>query len=303
MVIDQLIRQIKAKKNPCIVGIDPEWDQIPSCYHSLACARHEAVLRWARDVIDAVADVVPAIKPQMAFFEALGAEGLLVHQAIVLYAHSKGLLVVDDSKRGDIGNTARAYAHAHLAQDGPIQADFLTISPFLGPDSMQPFVDTAIREGKGLFVLVKTSNPGSAEISQARHASGQSIRDWLAGYVHAVGQQCVSSAHGYSLIGAVVGATFPEEARQLRGIMDNNFFLVPGYGAQGGGAEDVLPCFRKDGLGALVSSSRDILYCHLKHPSCEPSRDMYMRLIRQQAQRMQEAVYRALQCACPEMIY
>ena len=263
MVIDQLIEGIKSKKNPCIVGIDPEWSKIPECYKVDMVSEAETILQWAKDVIDAVADIVPAVKPQMAFFEVFGAEGVRAHQQVVQYAHDKGLVVVDDSKRNDIGNTARAYAYAHLAKDGPINADLMTVSPFLGTDSIQPFIDVAIKDGKGIFVLVKTSNPSSVEISEATNTHREKIRDWLASYVHTIGKTCVGK-YGYSSIGAVVGATFPEEAQLLRGTMKNNFFLVPGFGAQGGGAKDVVPCFNEDGLGAVVSSSRDILYHYLK---------------------------------------
>ena len=300
MVIDRLVEEIKRKKNPCIVGIDPEWSKLPDCYKSASVT--EAVLNWAIDVIDAAADIVPAVKPQMAFFEVFGEEGVRVHRQIVHHAHSRGLLVVDDSKRSDIGNTARAYAFAHLAKDGPIDADFLTVSPFLGTDSMQPFVDTAAEEGKGVFVLVKTSNPGSVQISEAINNCGEKISDWLAGWVSCVGNACVGQS-GYSSVGAVVGATFPEEARRLRAIMKNSFFLVPGYGAQGGGAADVVPCFNEDGLGALVSSSRGVIYRHHEKPEYDGSRAMYRDIVRQSAAEMRGAVYGALKAAYPAMTY
>lgn len=302
MVIDQLIDEIKRKKNPCIVGIDPEWSKIPNCYKTAAVSEAEAIRQWATDVIDAVVDVVPAVKPQMAFFEVFGAEGVRVHQQVVQYAHDKGLIVVDDSKRNDIGNTARAYAYAHLAKDGPINADLMTVSPFLGTDSIQPFIDVAIKDGKGIFVLVKTSNPSSVEISEATNAHGEKIRDWLASYVHTTGKTCVGK-YGYSGIGAVVGATFPEEAQLLRSTMKNNFFLVPGFGAQGGGAEDVVPCFNEDGLGAIVSSSRGVLYKHLDIAEYDNSRAMYMEIVKKQAQNMQQAVYRELSNHYPKMEY
>lgn len=293
MVIDQLIEGIKSKKNPCIVGIDPEWSKIPKCYKVDMVSEAETILQWAKDVIDAVADIVPAVKPQMAFFEVFGAEGVRAHQQVVQYAHDKGLIVVDDSKRNDIGNTARAYAYAHLAKDGPINADLMTVSPFLGTDSIQPFIDVAIKDEKGIFVLVKTSNPSSVEISEATNAHREKIRDWLASYVHTIGKTCVGK-YGYSSIGAVVGATFPEEAQLLRSTMKNNFFLVPGFGAQGGGAKDVVPCFNEDGLGAIVNSSRGVLYKYLEVTEYDNSRIMYMETVRKQAQEMQQAVYKEL---------
>lgn len=233
MVINQLVAQIKKKKNPCIVGLDPEWGKLPDCYKSEEISEPEAIWHWAKDMIDAVADIVPAVKPQMAFYEIYGGAGLMVFEKIVAYAHEKGLVVIDDSKRNDIGNTAKAYAYAHLSKEGPINADFLTVSPFLGTDSIEPFLDMAAKEQKGLFILVKTSNPGSAEISEAVNIQGEKISHWLADYVRTVGAKHVGES-GYSSIGAVVGATFPEEALQLRKIMKNNYFLVPGFGAQGG---------------------------------------------------------------------
>lgn len=302
MVIDKLIEQIIAKKNPCIVGIDPEWSKIPDCYKSQTISAPNSILKWAVDVIDVIADIVPAVKPQMAFFEVFGAEGIRVHQEVVQYAHKKGLLVVDDSKRNDIGNTARAYAQAHIANDGPINADFLTISPFLGTDSMQPFVNVAIRDGKGLFILVKTSNPGSVEISEATNVRGEKVRDWLADYVHTTGQNC-RGKYGYSSIGAVVGATFPEEAKQLRQIMKNSYFLVPGFGVQGGNAQDIVSCFNADGLGAIISSSRGILYHYPDVKEYDHSREMYLQIVRIQTQDMQKSVYEALHNACGEMLY
>lgn len=302
MVIDTLIEEIKRKKNPCIVGIDPEWDKLPDCYKSGISSPQEGIWLWARDVIDVIADIVPAIKPQMAFFEVFGAEGIRVHQQVVQYARTKGLLVIDDSKRNDIGNTAKAYAYAHLSKEGPINADFLTITPFLGRDAMEPFLEVAGREGKGLFVLVKTSNPGSVEISEAENTKGEKIRNWLASYVHERGKECVGS-YGYSSIGAVVGATFPEEAKELRSIMKNAFFLVPGFGAQGGGVRDILPCFNQDGLGAVVSSSRGVIYQHLETPEYDGTKAGYLAIVRKQAAEMQQMVYEELNKNCRKMDY
>ena len=301
MVIDKLIEQIICKKNPTIVGIDPEWSKLPD-YYKNEVSVSDAVERWAVDVIDAVLDIVPAVKPQMAFFEVFGHDGVRVHQNVVRYAHSKGLFVVDDSKRNDIGNTARAYAFAHLAKDGPINADFLTVSPFLGTDSIQPFIDIAVRDGKGLFILVKTSNPSSVEISEATNSRGEMVRDWLAGYIREKGEEVIGT-HGYSSIGAVVGATFPEEAKKLRETMKNSFFLVPGYGTQGGSADGVVSCFNDDGLGAIINSSRGVLYQYLTSADYDGSRAMYMEIVRNQALLMKKAVYGALKRVHTKMQY
>lgn len=302
VVIDKLIEETKRKKCPCVVGIDPEWSKIPNCYKLDGAPDPEVIFGWAKDVIDSVADIVPAIKPQMAFYEVYGADGVRVFEQIVAFAHERGLVVIDDSKRNDIGNTAKAYAFAHLSGKGPIKADFLTVSPFLGSDSIQPFIDTAREEGKGLFVLVKTSNPSSVEISEARNEYGEKISDWLADYLNTVGED-LKGENGYSLIGAVVGATFPEEAKNLRKRMKNNYFLVPGFGAQGGNARDIVPCFNEDGLGAIVNSSRGILYHHLQAEEYDGSREMYLAIVKQQAGKMQQEVYAALKNAYSDMQY
>lgn len=302
MVIDRIIEQTKRKKNPCIVGIDPEWSKIPDCYKTKGAPEAEIILKWAMDIVDCVADLVVAVKPQMAFYEVYGADGVKTFEKLVAYAHSKDLIVIDDSKRNDIGNTAKAYAYAHLSKEGPINADFLTVSPFLGTDSIQPFLDVAKVNEKGLFILVKTSNPSSAEISEAMNGNGEKLRDWVAGYVHMVGKDFVGES-GYSSIGAVVGATFPTEAEELRKIMKHNYFLVPGFGAQGGSVKDIVACFNDDGLGALVSSSRGILYKYLEMHTYDGTREMYMDIVRKQATDMQQQVYAELKKNCRNMEY
>lgn len=292
MVIDQLIEQIQQKQNPCIAGIDPDWRKIPDCCKT-AISPADSVARWAMDVIDAIADVVPAVKPQAAFFEVFGSDGFRALERTVAHAHRRDLIVIDDSKRGDIGSTSEAYARAHLAPDGPINADFMTVSPFLGPDSLAPFMTAAARWGKGLFILVKTSNPGSAELSESIHSSGQKLSRWLGDYVRTAGHD-LRGKHGYSSIGAVVGATFPGEAAHLRKLMPDSFFLVPGFGAQGGSADDALPCFNPDGLGAVVSSSRGVLYPHLTSPDFSGTESAYLDLVRTQALIMRDSMRSAL---------
>ncbi|MBR2923855.1 MAG: orotidine-5'-phosphate decarboxylase [Clostridia bacterium] len=301
-MIDRLIDGIKRKRNPCIVGIDPEWEKLPVCYRSISDHVADCILCWAKDVIDAVDDVVVAVKPQMAFFEVFGSEGIQAHQQTVAYAHEHGLLVIDDSKRNDIGNTAKAYATAHLAKDGPIDADFLTVNPFLGTDSLEPFLRVAEQDGKGLFILVKTSNPSSHEISDAIKPDGQTVCQWLAAQVNQYGVQCMGR-YGYSSIGAVVGATYPAQAAALRRLMKEQFFLVPGYGAQGGNADSIAACFNSDGLGALISSSRGILYHYQQVPNWQPDREAYREDVRTQARQMQQDVYAALQMACDQLSY
>lgn len=292
MSIDQLIERILEKQNPCIAGIDPDWNKIPDCCKT-ASTPSESVARWAVDIIDAIADIVPAVKPQAAFFEIFGANGFRALENIASHARRCALTVIDDSKHGDIGSTSQAYVRAHLSPDGPINADFMTVSPFLGPDSLAPFVGAAAHWGKGLFILVKTSNPGSMEISESVHPSGLKLSHWFGRYVCEAGEK-LRGAHGYSSIGAVVGANFPGDAAQLRRLMPNSFFLVPGFGAQGGSAADALPCFNPDGLGAVVSASRSLLYPHLTMPDFSGSKSAYLDLVRSQAMEMRRSMQSAL---------
>lgn len=291
MVVDKLIKGIIEKKNPSCVGIDPDFDKIPNCYKDKSLSKPQVIYNWACDVIDAVKDNVAVVKPQIAFYEMYGSEGLKVFEEIIKYAHDNDLIVVDDAKRNDIGNTAKAYAYAHLDKNGPINADFLTVSPFLGTDSLEPFIDMVMNNGKGIFILVKTSNPSSNQISEAIN-NNTSIMNFLANYVNEEGHNIVGK-YGYSTIGAVVGATFPTEAKELRKIMHNNIFLVPGYGTQGGSAKDIINCFNEDGLGAIVSSSRGILYSYMNiNKAC--TKEEYKEIVRKSAVNMRDDIYTEL---------
>lgn len=291
MVVDKLIKGIIEKKNPSCVGIDPDFDKIPNCYKEEGLSKTEIIYNWAIDVIDSVKDIVAVVKPQIAFYEIYGSEGLKVFEKIIKYAHDNNLSVVDDAKRNDIGNTAKAYAYAHLDKNGPINADFLTVSPFLGTDSLKPFIDMVMNNGKGIFILIKTSNPSSNQISEAIHKN-ISIMNFLANYVNEEGKNIIGK-YGYSPIGAVVGATFPNEAKELRSIMHNNIFLVPGYGTQGGSAKDIINCFNEDGLGAIVSSSRGILYSYMNiNKDC--TKEEYKEIVRKSAVNMRDDIYTEL---------
>ncbi|MGM9969008.1 MAG: orotidine-5'-phosphate decarboxylase [Anaeroplasma sp.] len=300
MVVDKLIEGIIKKKNPSCVGIDSDYDKIPDCYKKEGLSKVQVIYNWVIDVIDAVKDIVAVVKPQIAFYEMYGNAGIKVFEDIIKYAHDNNLVVVDDAKRNDIGNTAKAYAYAHLNNNGPINADFLTVSPFLGSDSIEPFIEEVRLNGKGIFVLVKTSNPSSTQISEAIN-NNDTVMNILAKFVNEKGINIVGE-NGYSPIGAVVGATFPDEAKQLRQIMHNNIFLVPGYGAQGGSAKDIINCFNDDGLGAIVSSSRGIIYSYLKiNQAC--SIEEYKSIVRKSSIKMQEDIYAALRSYFKEMIY
>lgn len=315
--VDRLIENTIRTGNPSVVGLDPDIAKIPACYKGIGCSENpfqtsaEVIFEFNCDVIDAVADLVPAVKPQMAFYEKYGSYGVAAFEKTVAYAKSRGLVVIEDAKRNDIGNTAKAYADAHLGKvelaDGTytaaFDADFLTVTPFLGSESLQPFVNVCANEGKGIFVLVKTSNSSSGEIQDVVTCEGLTVSQTIALYVAEQAERS-KGKYGYSSIGAVVGATYPEEAAMLRKMMPENYFLVPGYGAQGGGAQDVLPCFHQDGLGAVVNSSRNILYEHMsdqERACC--TRQQYRLRVRQAALKMKDDIYFALKKQYPQMIY
>ncbi|MDP3058530.1 MAG: orotidine-5'-phosphate decarboxylase, partial [bacterium] len=266
------------RKSFLVVGLDPRLNMLPEELitksrtlfgNTLEGAAH-AIWQFNRHLIDSLADIVPAVKPQVAFYEQLGLHGMKAFYDTVAYAKSKGLLVIVDAKRNDIGPVATCYAEAFLGEvelwNGekatPCGADALTINPFLGGDSIKPFIDTAHIYGAGLFILVKTSNMGGKDLQDLNTASGK-LYERVGSLVDIWGNED-RDARGYSSVGAVVGATFPKEANRLRSIMKNSIFLVPGFGAQGAGAEDVVPCFNTDGLGAIVNSSRDVIFAFHK---------------------------------------
>ena len=291
IVIDKLLEKIDEKQNPCVVGLDPVLERIPKhlingdSFEDVA----EAFRKFNFAIIDCICDLVPAVKPQIAFYEKYGYEGVKAFKDTVDYAKSKGLIVIEDGKRNDVGNTAKAYADGHLgvvktqsSDRSSFDLDFLTVNPYLGSDGIKPFVEVCKEHGKGIFILVKTSNPSSGEL-QDRFVeiteeekfelmkSGVGVDKDQTQLYNLVALQVNKFAQefkgnrGYSPIGAVVGATYPEQAEILRKLMPNSFFLVPGYGAQGGGGEGVVPCFNKDGYGAVINSSRGIIFAYEKY--------------------------------------
>ena len=260
---DRLTHAIQQKGNGALVGLDPRTDQLPEALRPRSAAPTDVARAYAdfcKGVIDVVADLVPATKPQSAFFEQLGPPGLAALQEVIEYAKAKGLLVVLDAKRGDIGSTAEAYARAYLGNRSPFQADSLTVNPYLGDDSLTPFVQRAVDEQAHVFVLVKTSNPGGKRF-QDLVADGSTIYDHVAHHVEELAAASVSEC-GYGAVGAVVGATYPDELRDLRQKMPHAILLIPGFGSQGGQAADVAPGFDSQGGGALVNSSRAIIFAH-----------------------------------------
>ena len=270
-MIQQLIEKIQKTKAPICVGLDPMLNYIPE--HILKKSfgdfgetlegAADAIWNFNKEIVDHTFDLIPSVKQQIAMYEQFGIEGLKVYEKTVRYCQDKGLLVIGDAKRGDIGSTSAAYATAHLGKVKvgnsvctAFNTEFLTVNPYLGTDGVKPFVDVCKAEDKGLFVLVKTSNPSSGEF-QDKLVDGRPVYELVADKVVEWGADCMDGA--YSNVGAVVGATYPEMSAILRKLMPNTYFLVPGYGAQGGTAKDLKPCFNEDGLGAIVNSSRGII--------------------------------------------
>ena len=267
---DRLTAAVRRTKTPALVGIDPRLDNLPAPLRPTAESPSPeqiatAFVQFSKGVIDVVAPLVPAVKPQSAFFEQIGPAGTVALGTVIQYARGKGLVVITDAKRNDIGSTATAYAQAYLGppDSTPFASDCLTVSPYLGEDSLEPFVEVAQQNGNGIFVLVKTSNPGGGRF-QDLVADGQPVYQHVAQLVNqlALNTPGQDASHSYGCVGAVVGATYPEQLDALRQSMPNTWLLVPGYGAQGGGASDVAGGFDEQGLGAIINSSRGIIFAH-----------------------------------------
>lgn len=272
MSVDLLINKIKALKNPSVAGLDPRLDFLPrhilkagiDTHGKTVAAAAAAILEFNRGLIDALCDLVPAVKLQSACYELLGPEGVALMRDTVVYARERGMYVIIDAKRGDIGSTAEAYAEAYLGGfeiDGetlrPFDSDAMTVNPYLGFDGIKPFAQLCRQNGKMIFVLAKTSNPSSGELQDL--VSGDfAIYRHMGGLIGKWGADIIGT-HGYSSVGAVVGATYPQQMRELREALPHTFFLVPGYGAQGADISDLKLAFNPDGLGAIVNSSRAIM--------------------------------------------
>ena len=262
---DALADAVLARRTPVCVGLDPRWEQLPAplagAHVDSTAGRAAAYREFCSGVIDAVADLVPVVKPQSAFFEELGPVGVTALVDVIAYAQQRGLLVILDAKRGDIGSTAEAYARGMLGRDAaPWRGDALTVNPYLGEDSLTPFVEVAGQRGAGLFVLVKTSNPGSG-LLQDLVAGEQTIYRHTAALVERMSAE-TAGRHGYGIVGAVAGATYLEQLVELRAAMPHTWFLVPGYGSQGAGAADVAGAFDDRGLGAVVNNSRALIFAY-----------------------------------------
>lgn len=293
-MIDELVKKIQEKNAPVVVGLDPMLSYIPQRVQKQAFQEKgetlqgaaEAVWQFNKAIVDAVFDLVPAVKPQIAMYEQFGLPGITAFAKTVEYCKSKGLVVIGDVKRGDIGSTSAAYAAGHIGSVKVgshvyrgFEEDFITVNPYFGTDGIKPFVDVCKAENKGIFVLVKTSNPSSGEF-QDRLIDGKPLYEWVGEKVKEWGAECIGSS-GYSAVGAVVGATYPEIGKVLRKLMPKTYILVPGYGAQGGKGADLVHYFNKDGLGAVVNSSRGIIAAYKQEKYASFGEDAFADAARQ----------------------
>lgn len=297
-MIDTLIKKIQKKNAPVVVGLDPMLNYVPSHIQSAAFKEYgetlegaaEAVWQFNKGIVDAVYDLIPAVKPQVAMYEQFGIPGMTAFKKTVDYCREKGLVVIGDVKRGDIGSTSAAYAVGHLGRVtvgsrtyAAFDEDFVTVNPYLGSDGVKPFVDVCREQNRGIFVLVKTSNPSSGEF-QDKMVDGKPLYELVAEKVNEWGAECMGEH--YSNVGCVVGATYPEQGKVLRRLMPKAYILVPGYGAQGGTAKDLVDYFNEDGLGAIVNSSRGIIAAYKKEEYSQFGEENYAEASRQAVEDM-----------------
>ena len=306
-MINKLVEKIKQTNAPIVVGLDPMLQYIPGYIQKKAYEEYgqtlkgagEAIWQYNKGIVDAVCDLIPAVKPQIAMYEQFGIEGLIAYKKTIDYCKEKGLVVIGDVKRGDIGSTSEAYAVGHL---GKVQVgehfyagfdeDFATVNPYLGSDGVKPFMKVCKKEKKGIFVLVKTSNPSSGEF-QDRLIDGKPLYELVGEKVAEWGEEVMGDS--YSYVGAVVGATYPEMGALLRKVMPKAYILVPGYGAQGGTGKDLAAFFNKDGLGAIVNSSRGIIAAWKQEKYARFGETGYADASRQAVQDMIDDISSALQ--------
>ena len=308
-MINKLVKKIQETGAPIVVGLDPKLDFIPEAVQKEAFDEYgitlegaaEAIFRFNKAIVDATYDLIPAVKPQIAMYEQYGIPGLIAYEKTVSYCQEKDLVVIGDIKRGDIGSTSLSYAAAHLGSVkvgdktfAPFHEDFCTVNPYLGSDGVNPFIDVCKKEKKGIFVLVKTSNPSSGEF-QDRLIDGRPLYEWVGEKVNEWGADVMGDS--YSSVGAVVGATYPEMGKVLRKIMPKSFILVPGYGAQGGQGKDLVHFFNEDGLGAIVNSSRGIIAAYKQDKYAEYGEDNFAEASRAAVIDMKEDISTALEAA------
>lgn len=282
MSLDLLIAAVAKTQNPTVVGLDPKLDYIPGYIKEKAFAKYgetlkgaaKAILEYNKGIIDALHEIVPAVKPQAAYYEMYGTAGMKTLYKTQEYAKQRGMVVITDGKRNDIGSTMEAYATAHLGkvkvgsnEYSPFIADALTVNGYLGTDGISPLIEVCKKYNKGIFVLAKTSNPSSGELQDRLFDDGISVYETMGRMCEKWGEELMGK-YGYSGVGAVVGATYPEQISEMRAKLPHTFFLIPGYGAQGATAKDVSAAFDKNGLGGIVNSSRGIM-CAYKKEKCD----------------------------------
>lgn len=305
-MINKLVDKIKKTEAPIVVGLDPMLSYVPEHILNKAFDEYgknlegaaEAIWQYNKGIVDAVYDLIPAVKPQIAMYEQFGIPGLIAFKKTVDYCKEKDLVVIGDIKRGDIGSTSAAYATGHIGKvviDGQtfkgFDEDFITVNPYLGTDGIKPFADVCKEEKKGMFILVKTSNPSSGEF-QDRLIDGKPLYEHVARKVVEWGADVMGDS--YSYIGAVVGATYPEMGKVLRELMPKSYILVPGYGAQGGKGKDLVHFFNKDGLGAIVNSSRGIIAAYKQDKYSQFGSEAYADASRQAVLDMKEDLKQAI---------
>ena len=304
MAFDRLIDSIIRMQNPTVAGLDPKLDYVPASIKDACFEKYgktlegaaAALLAFNKAIIDEIYDIVPAIKPQAAYYEMYGWQGVKALAETIAYAQSKGMFVITDGKRNDIGTTMEAYATAHLgttdiagesvAEYEPFGADALTVNGYLGTDGIKPLAQVCAAQDKGIFVLVKTSNPSSGELQDMKLENGVTVYEQMGRMCEGWGADLMGK-YGYSAVGAVVGATYPEQLAEMREKAPHTFFLVPGYGAQGGGAQDAKNAFDKNGLGAIINSSRGIMCAWKKQGLTEED---FAQAARTEALRMKEDI-------------
>ena len=267
--IDRLINKIKETNNPTVIGLDPRYELLPKCvlekYPNTLEGVSQAIIEYNKALIDETCDVIPAVKPQIAFYEMFGIPGMKAFEETCKYAKQKGMIVIADIKRGDIGSTAQGYSNAYLGktkigekEESIFDVDFVTVNPYMGTDCVKPFIEDCKKYDKGIFILVKTSNPSSGELQDVKLENGEEVYVKVAKLVEEWGKD-LRGENGYSSIAAVVGATYPKQLKEIREIASHTYFLIPGYGAQGGKAKDIALGFDKNGLGGIVNASRSLM--------------------------------------------
>lgn len=304
--IDNLIEKIKETNSPIVMGLDPRYEMIPEIvrkkYSNDLEGISKAILEYNKELIDNTYDIIPAIKPQLAFYEMFGIEGMKAFKETCEYAKEKGMIVIADAKRGDIGSTAKGYSNAYLGKatigKEEIEVfkniDFLTVNPYMGVDSIKPFIEDCIKYDKGIFVLVKTSNPSSGELQDLKLENGQTVYEHVAELVEEWGKE-IRGKYNYSSVAAVVGATYPKQLEEIRKKAPHTYFLIPGYGVQGGKAEDIALGFDANGLGGIVNASRSLMCAYKAEEWKEKySEEEYGKATRAEAIKMKDDLNRAI---------